>query len=82
MADDAPDVPSPDASSDASPLDPAECRACRGSGTVISNLGVEASTVACPWCDGGGRFLPEHDAQAHFRSGEPSTERPEPVDVD
>jgi ribosomal protein S27AE len=34
---------------------------------VISNLGGVAHAVACPWCDGGGVFLADHDAQAHWR---------------
>jgi DnaJ-class molecular chaperone len=50
-------------------LDPAECRACRGGGKVISNLGGEPSEVDCPWCEGSGRFIPEHDAQAHWKQG-------------
>ena len=40
--------------------------ACRGSGRVISNVGGAASTVVCPWCDGGGVRLPEVDAQAQW----------------
>jgi DnaJ-class molecular chaperone len=40
------------------------CRACRGTGRVISNLGGEARQVDCPWCEGTGRFIAEHDAQA------------------
>ena len=40
------------------------CRACRGSGKVVSNLGGESSEVECPWCEGSGKFQgPEHDAQ-------------------
>jgi hypothetical protein len=31
---------------------------------VISNLGGTASTVTCPWCEGGGVRLAEVDAQA------------------
>lgn len=43
------------------------CRACRGSGKVVSNLGGSASEVECPWCEGTGKFRgPEHDAQAHW----------------
>jgi hypothetical protein len=37
---------------------------CRGTGRVISNLGGTASTVTCPWCEGGGVRLAEVDAQA------------------
>lgn len=40
------------------------CRPCRGTGSLISNLGGSPSTVECPWCEGRGRFIPEHDAQA------------------
>ena len=41
------------------------CSACRGTGTVISNLGGSPSELPCPWCEGRGRRLgPEHDAQA------------------
>lgn len=50
-------------------LDPGECRACRGSGKVVSNLGGEPSQVDCPWCEGSGRFIAEHDAQARWREG-------------
>jgi DnaJ-class molecular chaperone len=45
------------------PHDPQRCTACRGTGRVISNLGGESHEVACPWCDGTGRFIPGHDAQ-------------------
>jgi len=38
--------------------------ACRGTGKVISNLGGTQSTVACPWCRGGGVRLTGIDAQA------------------
>jgi hypothetical protein len=40
--------------------------ACRGSGQVISNLGGTPSTVACPWCRGGGVRVPDIDAQAQW----------------
>ena len=40
------------------------CSACRGTGRVISRLGGEEHEVECPWCDGGGRRIPGHDAQA------------------
>jgi DnaJ-class molecular chaperone len=46
----------------------AECTPCRGSGQVSSMLGGEPATVQCPWCEGGGQFLPEHDAQAARRT--------------
>jgi hypothetical protein len=34
---------------------------------VISNKGGTPAEVPCPWCEGSGRFLPEHDAQAARR---------------
>ena len=40
--------------------------ACRGSGQVISNLGGTPSTLACPWCAGGGVRVPGIDAQARW----------------
>jgi len=41
-----------------------QCRPCRGTGTVISNLGGTPRTVTCPWCGGSGEFPgPEADAQ-------------------
>ena len=46
---------------------PRECSACRGTGRVISNLGGSPQEVACPWCEGTGRFIPGHDAQARHR---------------
>jgi hypothetical protein len=46
---------------------PEPCSACRGSGVVISGLGGEPHELACPWCEGGGVVLREHDAQAHWR---------------
>jgi DnaJ-class molecular chaperone len=44
------------------------CRACRGTGRVISHLGGTPSEVVCPWCDGSGHRLSDHDAQARFRA--------------
>jgi DnaJ-class molecular chaperone len=44
--------------------DPGRCHACRGTGRVISNQGGTPHDVECPWCEGTGRFIPEHDAQA------------------
>ena len=44
--------------------DPSRCSACRGTGSVISTLGGSPNPVTCPWCDGSGRFIPGHDAQA------------------
>lgn len=67
------------------------CRACKGSGKVISNLGGETKEVECPWCEGTGKFQgPEHDAQAKAPGGgakaESTPEKPEstpesPVDA-
>jgi hypothetical protein len=50
--------------SEQEPHAPVPCSACRGTGTVISNLGGTLQQVPCPWCDGGGVRLREHDAQA------------------
>lgn len=47
---------------------PPACTACRGTGRVVSNLGGSPSSVTCPWCDGTGRRIPDHDAQARFRA--------------
>ena len=44
--------------------EPPPCSACRGTGQVVSKLGGTEHTVECPWCDGGGRRIPGHDAQA------------------
>jgi DnaJ-class molecular chaperone len=46
------------------------CRACRGSGKVVSNLGGEPHDEECPWCEGTGKFIPEHDAQAKWPAPE------------
>jgi hypothetical protein len=46
--------------------EPRECMACRGTGSVISNLGGSPSTVQCPWCNGSGLRPAEIDAQAHW----------------
>jgi hypothetical protein len=47
--------------------------ACRGTGSVISNLGGSPSKIACPWCEGSGLRPPMIDAQARWSSpaGEP-----------
>ena len=47
--------------------EPQPCSVCRGTGTLISNLGGSPSQVACAWCEGTGTFLPDHDAQAARR---------------
>jgi len=49
---------------DTAPPADVPCSACRGTGRVVSNLGGAPHEVVCPWCDGGGRRLPAHDAQA------------------
>jgi hypothetical protein len=43
---------------------------CRGTGQVISNLGGTASTIACPWCGGGGTRVAGVDAQASWIDAE------------
>ena len=48
--------------------DPKRCHACRGTGRVISGKGGTPHEVECPWCDGSGRFIPGHDAQAAKRA--------------
>jgi DnaJ-class molecular chaperone len=53
---------------DADPADdPGTCRACRGTGRVISGKDGTPHEVQCPWCEGTGRFIPEHDAQSVSR---------------
>ncbi len=68
----------PDTEAAEVPEDRAECRACRGTGSVISNLGGEPRTADCPWCEGTGTFKPGHDAQAAKRDGDaPARTEPE-----
>jgi DnaJ-class molecular chaperone len=55
-----------DASAEA--IEPQRCTVCRGTGTLISNLGGRPSHVTCAWCEGTGTFLPDHDAQAARRA--------------
>lgn len=57
-------------------VEPVPCTVCRGTGSLISNLGGSPSTVECAWCEGTGVFLPEHDAQAAKRAaqGDAATE--------
>jgi DnaJ-class molecular chaperone len=59
-------------SADDTPTEDRECSACRGTGKVISNLGGSPSQVDCPWCEGTGRFIPGHDAQARVRENDGS----------
>jgi DnaJ-class molecular chaperone len=49
--------------------EPQPCSVCRGTGTLISNLGGSPSTVTCSWCEGTGTYLPDHDAQAARAEG-------------
>lgn len=44
--------------------DETTCRPCRGTGTVVSNLGGTPSSIPCPWCGGTGVREPGRDAQA------------------
>lgn len=48
--------------------EPVPCTVCRGTGTLISNLGGSPSNVTCAWCEGTGTFLGDHDAQAARRA--------------
>lgn len=50
---------------------PPPCSACRGTGQVVSQLGGTPRSVPCPWCEGRGLRLRDHDAQAHWREGGP-----------
>ncbi|MDO8210827.1 hypothetical protein [Conexibacter sp. CPCC 206217] len=45
------------------PIPDDQCRACRGSGRVISGLGGTPNEITCPWCEGSGTYIPEHNAQ-------------------
>jgi len=60
------------------PPAPVACSACRGTGRVISNLGDKRNEVVCPWCEGGGMRVVDHDAQAALR-GDGSDEPPDQV---
>ncbi len=59
-------------SAEEAPAEPIPCPPCDGKGTVISNLGGSPNTIECPWCEGSGVWLPEHNAQAHWRKDEES----------
>jgi DnaJ-class molecular chaperone len=52
---------------DETPTDRQTCTPCRGTGSVISTLGGSPNPVTCPWCEGSGRFMAGHDAQAARR---------------
>jgi DnaJ-class molecular chaperone len=43
--------------------DRSTCAPCRGTGTLVSGKGGTPHEVTCPWCEGGGKVLPDHDAQ-------------------
>jgi hypothetical protein len=48
---------------------------------VVSNLGGQRSIVECPWCDGGGVRIADHDAQARRQergAGGPGDDAPGP----
>jgi DnaJ-class molecular chaperone len=44
------------------------CLPCRGTGTVVSYLGGNAASVACPWCEGTGTRHPGVDAQGRWQA--------------
>lgn len=50
--------------------DPVPCGPCRGTGKLLSSAATSAAlgephTVTCPWCEGTGMTIPDHDAQEH-----------------
>lgn len=55
---------------------PQPCLPCRGTGQVISNLGGSPSSVTCPWCEGGGVLLADHNAQPARAAPDPGTTAP------
>jgi DnaJ-class molecular chaperone len=56
--------------------EPEACRPCRGTGKVVSALGGERTEVTCPWCEGSGRWLADHDAQARAGPAEGGESQP------
>ena len=52
-----------DSQGEAKDADRGVCSPCRGTGQLTSSLGGEAHQVRCPWCEGTGRFISDHDAQ-------------------
>lgn len=61
--------------SEAEEADRATCSPCRGKGSLVSNAGGEEHPVVCPWCEGTGKVIPEHDSQ---EAGERLREQPPP----
>ena len=59
------DEPQPEG--DADEAAPLPCSPCRGTGKLLSGAGGTQHEVPCPWCEGGGVTLSEHDAQAARR---------------
>lgn len=57
------------------PDDRSMCTPCRGEGRLNSNAGGEPHPVICPWCEGTGIFVQEHDSQ---EAGERLREQPPP----
>ena len=57
--------------------EPVPCTVCRGTGTLISNLGGSPNEVACAWCEGTGTFIGDHDAQAARRAAAGDAAQPE-----
>lgn len=49
---------------------PLPCSPCHGTGKLISGAGGTPHEVVCPWCEGGGITIPEHDAQAARRAAQ------------
>ena len=59
--------------------EPRECMPCRGSGTLVSNLGGAPANVKCPWCEGTGMRRVGVDAQAGWPANEVPEAPPEPA---
>jgi hypothetical protein len=58
--------------------DAPQCMPCRGTGTVVSNLGGTSSTVSCPWCGGTGVRRQGIDAQERWREHEGASSPSDP----
>lgn len=58
---------------DQTPPEPIQCSPCRGTGEVISGLGGEPKNQTCPWCEGTGTFIPDHDSQVRFKDAAPES---------